>query len=275
MVAKRYVAIVWLASLLMGCATSPAIPPASTDLWLLGEVHDNAEGHRQRSTWLATQLAGGWRPTIAMEQFDRDQQPALDAALAICADADCILRAVASPQAGWEWDYYRPVLQLAVQYHLPIRAANIARGEVSRVIRSGISAALDADTLARFGADHPPPAALVASQREEIIAGHCHMLPDSSIPGMLNAQIARDLWMAQTVLDHASHGVVLLAGNGHVRRDVGAAYWLQQAAPGRVHSVAYLEKGTNYPQAAFDDVHKVDAQPRSDPCAGLQGRLRG
>jgi Haem-binding uptake, Tiki superfamily, ChaN len=39
---------------------------------MLGEVHDNAEQHQLRLERLRQAFAEGWRPVIAMEQFDRE-----------------------------------------------------------------------------------------------------------------------------------------------------------------------------------------------------------
>jgi uncharacterized iron-regulated protein len=47
---------------------------------LLGEVHDNARQHELRSTALQRAFAAGWRPAIAMEQFDLDRQADIDRA---------------------------------------------------------------------------------------------------------------------------------------------------------------------------------------------------
>lgn len=253
--------------LLTGCA---AAPPADGGIWLLGEVHDNPDGHRQRLAWLQARVAAGWRPAIAMEQFDREQQAALDAALGSCADAACVVQALAPAHSGWEWDYYRPVLQLAMQYRLPVVAANVSRADAGLAMRGGLAAVLDERTLAAFGADRPAPADLVASQRRDIVAGHCNMLPESSVGGMVNAQIARDVWMAKIVSEQAHRGVVLLAGNGHVRRDVGVGRWLQNAMPGVMHNLGFLETGADYPAAAFDEVQLIAPHQRADPCAGLQ-----
>jgi uncharacterized iron-regulated protein len=41
---------------------------------LLGEVHDNAQGHKLRYELLRQRVEAGWRPAIVMEQFDRENQ---------------------------------------------------------------------------------------------------------------------------------------------------------------------------------------------------------
>ena len=60
-------------------------------------------------------------------------------------------------------------------------------------------------------------------------------------------------------------GVVLLAGNGHVRRDIGVARWLG-AVENRVFAVGYLEStDESTPVAAFDAVVRTAPAERADP----------
>jgi len=47
---------------------------------MLGEVHDNAEQHHLRLERLRKAFAEGWRPVIAMEQFDREHQDDIERA---------------------------------------------------------------------------------------------------------------------------------------------------------------------------------------------------
>jgi hypothetical protein len=59
---------------------------------------------------------------------------------------------------------------------------------------------------------------------------------------MIEAQQARDAHLARALLDHASDGAVLIAGNGHVRRDFGVPLHLARWAPdASVASVGLLE----------------------------------
>lgn len=44
---------------------------------------------------------------------------------------------------------------------------------------------------------------------------------------MVPAQVARDVWMANVIEQQVSmRDVVLIAGNGHVQKDVGVFQWL-------------------------------------------------
>ena len=232
---------------------------------LLGEVHDNAQGHRLRFEELQRRVAAGWRPAIAMEQFDRETQPLLTRAARDCADPECIIRVMEQPR--WDWSLYRPVLDLVISYQLPLIAANLSRADASRTVRDGVQWSMPPAMRATYLAA-PVPADILAAQRKAIQDGHCGMLPDMMIGGMVDAQVARDIWMAKLIRDQAPRDVVLFAGNGHVRKDIGVPRWLKLADPQlNVRSIGYLEQGgASYP-GVFDLTQTMPAQPRPDPCA--------
>src|SRR5690606_11737589 len=109
-------------------APQPPIVEPSPRLELLGEVHDNAEGHRQRLEAVRGYTGSeGFPVVIAMEQFDRERQADLDAAMARCADAACVIEAASPDKAGWNWDFYAPVIQHALDHDIPLVAANLSR----------------------------------------------------------------------------------------------------------------------------------------------------
>jgi uncharacterized iron-regulated protein len=58
---------------------------------------------------------------------------------------------------------------------------------------------------------------------------------------------------------------VLLAGDGHVRRDIGVPRWLSPATRARSISIGLLE-GNDAEPAAFDLAIETPAQQREDPC---------
>src|SRR5450755_1004085 len=199
---------------------------------LLGEVHDSAAQHRLRLEVLQRAFAAGWRPAIAMEQFDREHQADIERARRERpADAQHVidLAAPASPRpgAGWNWDFYRPFIALALRYDLPLVAANLSNAETTRIVRGGYAAVFDDASKAALGLTAPVPAGLQSAQEREIDAGHCHALPRDRWPAMARAQFARDAVMAEALRRHSRQGVVLLAGNGHVRRDIGVPRWLE------------------------------------------------
>jgi len=248
-------------------APSVAAPVANPQVLLLGEVHDNAQGQRQRYAELRQRVDAGWRPAIAMEQFDRESQSLLDEAQKGCVDAECVIQVVGGPK--WDWQQYYPLIQLALDNQLPLIAANLSRADASQVVRNGVASAFDAKAVADYHLAQPLPADIRAAQQREVVEGHCGMLPDFMVGGMVDAQVARDIWMAKLLLAQRPRDVVLIAGNGHVRKDIGVARWIAIAAPAvTVRSIGYLEDDA--PAGAYDATHKLASLTRPDPCASLK-----
>ena len=282
-----------------GCA-KPAQPDAalrelsaalhSHAIVMLGEVHDNAAQHALRARALRELLESGARPALLMEMFDRERQPELDRVLAAsraattaanAATVEALIRAGTpngTPMQGWDWALYRPYIALAVQYRLPLIAANVSRDDTRRVIEAGLPA---------LGFDASVPGDIESAQADAIIAGHCGLIGKAPAQRMIGAQIARDQWMARLLERHAppntSATAVLLAGNGHVRSDIGVPRWLSAPARARSVSVGLLEAGdpadasadSDPLRAAFDLVLTTPAQPRPDPCIDFRNGAGG
>lgn len=252
---------------LSGQATRPA-------LWLLGEVHDNPQGHEARLALLTAWVTQGHRPVLVMEQFDRERATALEQALDHCADAACVVGEAGGP--GWDWAHYEPVLALALKHGLKVVAGNLSRADASRAMKEGVPAVVAPEVLQGFGWPQSVQVGLKEAQSREIVEGHCGMLPDTLVPRFVQAQIARDIWMAHTLLAQSGRDAVLLAGNGHIRPDWGVPYWLRQRGvkPDRV--VAYVEAGPvgeatrTSPGGDEGEVQVVPAHARPDPCEGFK-----
>lgn len=255
------------ATTLAACTSHAPRPElAPPKVLLLGEVHDNAAGHATRATLLRERIDAGWRPAIAMEQFDTDQQPALDAALKDCADAACVIAKVAPAKSSWQWDYYRPVIQLALDHKLPLLAANLSRAAASKVVKEGVAAVLPPPLVSQYRLN-ALPADVLAAQETEVRDSHCGMLPESMVSPMAKAQIARDVVMTDTLRPYAKRGVVLIAGNGHVRNDFAVPFWLRfLGIPSQ--AIGFLETGNS--ASKYDKTRAIPAQPRTDPCAGFK-----
>ncbi len=234
-------------------------------LVLLGEVHDNAAQHALRAEALRALLEGGARPALLMEQFDRERQSDLDRALAqpgTTADAVIAAATPADPaMQGWSWPFYKPFIALAIEYELPIVAANVSRNDTRRVLKDG---------LAALGFEPRVPPDVATAQASAIVDGHCGMIDATTARRMVGAQVARDQFMARMVEANAARGVVLIAGNGHVRSDIGVPRWLSAAARARSVAIGLLEPG-DANTAAFDLALTTPAQSRADPCEGMRG----
>ena len=240
---------------------------------LLGEIHDNAAQHAVRAQALARVLQAGLRPALAFEQFNRERQADIDRVLSQ-APAEGVDRAAelaALGGRGWDWDLYRPYLQLALQYRLPIVAADLSRADAMRVAKEGFGAVFDAATQQQLGLDALPQD-LLAAQQQAVERGHCHQMPTQMLPALARAQIARDATLAQAIEPYLQRGVILLTGNGHVRRDIGVPHFLPALQQQRVLSVALIERDSSdeMPPGAYDVIFLTPVQARKDPCLSLK-----
>jgi uncharacterized iron-regulated protein len=244
---------------------------------LLGEVHDNPVQHGLRLEVLRRAFEAGWRPAIAMEQLDREHQVDIERArMERPLDADYLIEKAATEHGksinGWNWEYYRPYVALALQYGVPLLAANLSRHDAQKIIELGYSAVFDDSMEHLLGLDRQRPALQVV-QENEIDVGHCHALPRELLPAMARTQLARDAVMAGVLREHGAQGVVLLAGDGHARRDIGVPTWFDPATLARVFAAGFLERDDPVPPAsAFDAVVTTEAVPRPDHCATLRRR---
>ena len=229
----------------------------------LGEIHDNAHGHKLRLERVTQLVEQGQQPVVLMEQFDRENQPVLDAALAQCQDVECVLNKAATP--GWDWRFYKPFVQLALDKKIKLLAANLSNADVRKVMTHGFMAVLGPQMVDTYKLNQIP-AQLLGAQNKAIQEGHCNMLPVQAIGPMVRGQIARDVWMANMVNGVSSRAVVLIAGNGHVRKDAGVFQWLKphKQAITRVHG--YVEIADKNDVNWYDQVQVVPEVEREDPC---------
>ena len=252
-------------------ASASSTEPTGSVLLLLGEVHDNAAQHALRLDLLQKLLATGARPALLMEQFDREHQGAIDSLRTTRArlDATAVITAGAG-SSGWNWAFYRPFIDLALAHDLPILAANVSRAEGRRVMSQGLAAS---------GFEGAVPSDISKAMGSTIEASHCGMLDAATAQRMVSVQVARDQFMARLIEANAARGVVLLAGNGHVRKDLGVPRWLAAATRAKTQSHGFLEvgddTGASKPGAvntAFDVVHFTRVQKRDDPCDAMRGK---
>jgi uncharacterized iron-regulated protein len=256
---------------------------AATDFVLLGEVHDNSEHHARQAFVLNSLIQAGRRPALVMEQFDRENQPAIDAASTAGADAEGVAVAGHMDRKGWQWASYEPLVRIAIGARLPIVAANLSRSAARDVAAQGFDrlevapAALaipDVWTNARQDA-------LVAT----IVEGHCGQLRAQDAGPITRAQRARDAVMADILLRHRQEGAVLIAGAGHARRDLAVPLYLRARAPDAgVVSIALTEVEPGIDAAAayetasatgpgdtvFDYLWFSPRAERDDPCVDLK-----
>ena len=256
---------------------------------LLGEIHDDPLHHTIRARLLGDVARRGLHPAVVMEQFDLDHDAALRAAQDAGEDAEQVASAGRLDRKGWQWPLHEPIVAAALAHRLALRAGNLSRaalsGDLDAVLRA--HPRLEARLRAARWTD-----AQAGELRSEIVESHCNMLPDAIVPKLVLGQRMRDAAMAQALVDDATlDGAVLIAGNGHVRDDLGVPVYLH--APGLAGakagtmSIGFIEVSADDERAAdfprrviaahpgFDVVFLTPAIARPDPCASFRRAPKG
>lgn len=277
----RSLRALWWAWLLLvaltGCARLQPLPPAAhagadaawhaqlerwprADALLLGEQHDASAHQRWEADtvrWLAT------RGRLAALVLEMAEAGTHTDGLPADAGADQVRAALRWNEAAWPWERYREVVMAAVAAGVPVRGGNLPRAQMRAAMQD---ASLDG---------HLPPQAL-ALQREAIAEGHCHLLPPERLMPMVRIQLARDASMARALLEARAPGrtVLLAAGWGHVRRDLGVPTWLPRDFESKV-AIAQVGQALAAIKTEADWIHLTPALEPHDHCAELRTRPPG
>ncbi len=256
----------WLLPLVIACpAWGGSITPDAldklpvADVYVLGEIHDNADHHQNQARAVAALRPGA----LVWEMLGPDQAARVVHG-ATMADLDALL-----DWSGSGWPEFSMYFQIFV-------AADEAAHYGADVPRSDLMRAMDGEiVIAGYGLDVPlAPEDQVARELEQD-AAHCGLLPAEMLAGMVAAQRLRDAALAQAVVQAmADTGgpVVVIAGSGHARRDIGVPAVLAQVVPAlRVLSVGQVQDDPG-PDAPFDMWITSPARTGTgaDPCDALR-----
>ena len=249
--------------LLTGCgALNPAGMPLRAhqtllpaDILLLGEEHDAPEHQAwERATvqWLAQR---GQLAALVMEMAEAGRSTA---GLPRDASEAAVQKALYWNNTSWPWAAYGPVAMAAVRAGVPVLGGNLPR--------EGLNIATTDASL-----DAQVPAAALVFQTQAVREGHCDMLPEKVLPGMVRVQVARDISMARVAAAAHQPGqvVLLVAGFGHVRRDVGVPLHLPAHLVSKV-AIAQSGQARAAIKNESDWVQETAPLPPSDACESLR-----
>jgi uncharacterized iron-regulated protein len=246
----------------------------AADYLLLGEKHDNPEHHRLQAWAISQVAASGRHPAIAVEMIGPEKQAALEP---LPVDADALAVALDWSHSGWPaFQTYRPIFQAALDAHLAIRPANVAKDELMTLAKGE---SLPPQRMLFFRLDKPLPGDQTDSLADEIREAHCHQLPEDAIPGMVHAQRARDAAMAHAMVDGGG-SAILIAGAGHSRTDRGVPPILESITQDKtILSLAFIEadpakKDPAAYDAPYDLVWFTSAVPPIDACVEMKKRKK-
>lgn len=193
------------------------LPPAQ--IYLLGEVHDNAQHHLNQ----ARAVASVQPAALVFEMLTPDQ--AKKGQGVDRRDAKTLDAALGWAEGGWgDIAPWHEIFLAAPEAQ--IYGAALPRDQVRQAIFDG-AAAVFGEKAGQFGLTTPLPEAQQKARETLQDRAHCGKLPPEMIPGMVEAQRLRDASFARTALDALAETggpVVVITGNGHV------ADWAMPAA---------------------------------------------
>ena len=209
-------------ALLLGCAAPARLPagwPESlrpllpADVILLGEQHDAPAHQAMQAAAVQWLVAQGRLSALVLEMAEAGHSTQ---ALPPSADESTVRAALGWDEQWWPWEHYAGAVMAAVRAGVPVFGGNLPRASM-------------ASAMSNTALDQLLPAAALADQRSAVREGHCDLLPEAQLPGMVRIQMARDQSMART-LAAAPRGrgqtVLLIAGGGHVLRSRGVPVYL-------------------------------------------------
>ena len=259
-------------------APAPGKPSAAlngllpADVLLLGEQHDAPQHQQRQREVLDALIAQQQAAALVIEMAEQGGDTRLLPANASEADARQALGWSASEAAGWDWAVYVPLVMRAVRAGVTVWGGNLPSAQLRNAMQD---AALDTRLTA--------PA--LKTQQNQIREGHCQLLPESQIGPMTRVQIARDRTMASTAEGavRAGQTVLLVAGNQHVRRDLGVPAHLGAQVKARVVVMqsgddsttagTSITNNTSADQPVADRVWQTAPVPAKDHCAAFKAQM--
>ena len=183
------------------------------------------------------------------------------------------LEAAGFDTEGWDWPIHQSLYEPIKNKGLRVVGGNLPKEEARRMFLQGASSLPErmAKTYSQSRLDE-------AAERKldhDLVEGHCGKLPEKYLLRMRFAQRMTDLSLAHNLLDRRPS--LLIAGNGHVRRDYGVPQILASVAPERkVVSVGFLERGGDLQEllestsGQYDYIWITERAERKDPCENFK-----
>ncbi len=237
----------------------------SQDIVLLGELHDNAQHHALRAQ-LIRRIARD-KLSVVAEHLPSTARVVREGAL--LAD----LQAAGFDPQAWSWPLHAPLFDAIRSAGLPLVGGNLPKGFSKQLFGQGASTL--STPLGQTYRNAPLSEAASQQLDQDLIDGHCGKLPERYIEPMRLVQRATDVSLAQALLDRVPS--LLVAGNGHVRKDYGVPQVLSATTPAlRVTAVGFVEADGMREEllqslkGRYDVVWFSQPAERSDPCENFK-----
>lgn len=249
---------------------------AAYDIVYLGEEHHNRyhiEAALKVLNWLVTH---DLQPTIGIEMFGWDGQPALDDYVL----KDRLGRSQFLDQVKWTQNWggafedYEPLVAFARDRHLSILAMNPPRPFIRRVVKAGLDQVRQEQEWTQWGLDHeeivddPAYRARIIDQLQQCHGGGT----EDHFRTMYEASMVRDEGMAKTLtagLDalrrqtSSSRGVIVsYTGAGHIQYGLPVPMRVARRVSGHVkQTTVYM---TSFDRSRIEDVRELVREKIAD-----------
>ena len=232
---------------------------------LLGEFHDNASHHQLRGD-LILRLNQS-KQIVVVEYLLAGKEVQFSGSTLES------LHTAGFNSKAWPWLIYGPLFEQLRISQRPIVGSNLDRS-ISKAIFSGENNPIPSSLKVDYQKSSLSAPAMAALE-QDLIEGHCGKLPPAYLKPMMLEQRLTDISMARVLLERSSG--ILLAGNGHIRKDYGVPQVLKAVAPHQsVVNIAFTEDDgldsktvANY-RDRYDYVWLTKPIERKDPCVDLQ-----
>jgi uncharacterized iron-regulated protein len=255
---------------------------------LLGETHNNPDHHRLQAQFIAKLAANGRRPAVVFEMVPTNMQGELDRhAQGGPSEASKLGKALRWEEQGWpDWAIYQPIAEVALSSKLPLLAGGLS-DDVRKALAKSEPPLAYTQMMQELDLTQPPRPEVAEALGREISEAHCGLLPAAASERMIKVQRARDAYLAKTMLSaNSSDGAVLIAGQGHARKDWAVPDILHRQSPeATIVSVAFIEvdpertSASEYLQTVpglakpFDFIYLTPRADLIDRCAELGKQL--
>ena len=202
----------------------------------LGEFHTLAEHHAVQEQVL-TDLAKRGKPLVlGMEQLESPQQPAVDRYNRGEINFEQLAEAVKWPQSWGNYRQYKPLVEAARKFKIPVLALNARAATIHQVMAGGGIDRLDAKLRGELPKDIRSDDPLYGKLLTLQLMVHMAASAETLRP-WIEAQIVRDETMAATLCaflnSDAGRGrsAIVVCGNGHISYGLGTPARVRRRMP--------------------------------------------
>ena len=212
-------------------AARAEVPAAalSSDIVVLGEIHDNSAHHAVQAQWVDAIAP----KALVFEMLSNADAEAVTPMVRISRQT--LERALGWADSGWPaFEMYFPIFAAAPTAR--IYGAEVARDQLMALHGAALPD-IAGDLAAPYKLAQPLPEALMAARLQLQHDAHCEAMPRDMLPMMVNVQRLRDAALADaalTAVKDTGGPVVVITGNGHARSDWGVPFVISQASDTQV-----------------------------------------